>query len=362
MADSVGLMRVVTPAELAEQEAKAVSDKALEPEIVRTSLANHIRTAFMDARNHHESEGIRKRLLHDLRTYRGQYDDEKLREIAKFDGSKVYARMTSVKCRGASALLRDIYLFSERPWALEPTPEPTIPDEIGSAISGLVSTEVGTLDAGGQQVDPQSIEDRIAGLVDAARKAEKKNAKKEADKASEVLDDILREGNFYKALNEMLIDLPIFLFACMKGPIVRKVTQLKWRPDGSKAMVTEPKLFWERVSPFDLYFSPGASEVARSTVMERLRFTRDELYDMRDLAGYDADAIDRTLEHMSASTGGMAEWLSYFENERAGLENREDPTIDQEHLYIDGLLYNGYVRGQWLLDFGVKPSEIDDPN
>lgn len=364
MADNVGILRVVSPEELKKAEAKALSTEDVEGnEVFYSQLANHIRSSFIDARNHHESEGIRQRLLQDLRTFRGQYDSTKLAEISNFAGSKVYARLTTSKCRGASAILRDIYLSSDRPWRLDPTPEPEIPGDIAASIMGLVQTEVGVLQQGGQMIDRQMVQDRVQGLMESAKKAEKKNAKKEADKASDKLNDILVEGGFYKALDEALIDLPIFLFACIKGPIVRKETTIKWMPDGTKEIVEEPKMFWERVSPFDLFFSPGASDVSRSTVYERIRLTRDELYDLIGMPGYSDDAIHRLLENMQTGGSGFSEWLTYFENERAQLENREDPSIDREMLYVDVLVYNGYVKGQWLLDWGLtKGAGINDPD
>lgn len=361
MADSVGILRVVSPDELKAQQAKALSvDDIDRDEPVYSQLANHIRKSFIDARNHHESEGVRARLLQDLRTFRGQYDAHKLAEIAQFSGSKVYSRLTAVKCRGASAILRDIYLSADRPWKLEPTPEPEIPGDIAQNIMGLVQTEVSVLQQAGQPVDPQAVEDRARSLMESAKKAEKKNAKKEAEKASSKLDDILREGGFYKALDDALIDLPIFLFACIKGPVVRKETSFKWLPDGSKEIIEEPKLFWERVSPFDLYVSPGASSVEKASIYERIRLTRDELYDLIGTPGYSEEAIRNVLSQMTGGGGGMSEWLSYFERERADMENREDPTTDSEMLYVDALAYTGYVRGRWLLDWGISKSAIKD--
>lgn len=365
MADSVGILRVVSPEEVNESRAKALSiDDIDRDKPIYSQLANHIRKSFIDARNHHESEGIRDRLLQDLRTFRGQYDANKLAEIAQFSGSKVYSRLTAVKCRGASAILRDIYLSAERPWHLEPTPEPAVPGDVASNIMGLVQTEVSVLQQAGQPIDPQMVEDRARGLLDAAKKAEKKNAKKEADKAGDRLDDILREGGFYKALDEILLDLPIFLFACIKGPIVRKETSFKWLPNGKKEIIEKPKMFWERVSPFDLYVSPGASSVDKATIYERIRLTRDELYDLIGMPGYSDEAIRNVLDQMNGNGGGMSEWLSYFERERAEMENREDPTVDSEMLYIDALVYNGYIKGQWLIDWGMseKSAGISDPD
>lgn len=356
-------MRVASPAEVEkrEKEAQALSEKTTSDEMFRSQLANHIRKSFEDAREHQESEGIRDQLLANLRTYRGQYSPQKLQEIAQFSGSKVYARLTAVKCRGASSILRDIYMSGERPWTLDPTPEPEVPGDVAAKIMELVQSEVQNLQLSGQPVDPGMIEDRARSLLESAKKAERKRAKKEAEKAANKLDDILTEGGFYRALSEMLIDLPIFLFGCIKGPIIRKETTFKWLPDGNKELIEQPKMYWERVSPFDLYFSPGASDIERSTVHERVRLTRDELYDLIGLPGYDEDAIRNVLEQMKSGAGGMSEWLSYFEGERADLENREDPNHDSEMMFIDALEYHGYVQGQWLLDWGVKKREVPDP-
>jgi hypothetical protein len=362
MAEAVGLMRVTTPDELnrRDKELAAISAKALEGETFRSQLANFIHNAFERARRHQESEGIRQSLVDAMRIYRGQYSPEKLREISTFSGSKVYARLTAVKCRGATAILRDIYLSSHRPWRVDPTPEPTVPGDVAAKIMSLVQVEVQTLQATGQPIDPQAVEDRVRSLMDGAKKAERRVARREADKAALKLEDHLREGGFYKALSQLLVDLPIFPYACMKGPVIRKETSFRWLPDGNKELVEAPKMFWERVSPFDLYFSPGASEVEHSTIMERIRLTRDELYDLIGLPGYDEDAIRRVMETMRSGSSGLSTWMNYFEAERAQLERREHPNFDSEHLFIDALEFNGFVRGQWLRDWGVSDREVPD--
>jgi hypothetical protein len=358
-----GLIRVMTPDEVTDSLVPDTTMLQLESDEPLTSqLANYIRQMFEHARNHRDSEQIEDRLLQDLRTYRGQYDSGKLAEIASFSGSKVYSRMTAVKCRGASAILRDIYLSSDRPWSLEPTPDPDLPDEIQSSMEGLVQSEVQHLELAGQTVDQQTIDDRMQGLQEAANKAEKKKAKQEADVASDLLNDILVEGEFYKALNELLLDIPIFLYGCIKGPVVRMTQETSWNADGTRTVEEEPKMFWERVSPFDLYFSPGASRVENATIFERVRLSRDELYDLIGTPGYNEDAIRSILNQMNTGASGMAEWLHYFELERADLENREDPNADYESRFIDVLEYHGYVRGQYLLDWGMPENEIDDPD
>src|SRR5262245_66149001 len=105
------MLRVVSNQEMMAQEqvaAKQAEGSTDDP--VTSELASHIRTRMTEMRNFRKTEGIAQRLIDALRTYKGQYDPSKLSEIKKFGGSEVYARIKSTKCRGVTALLRDVYL------------------------------------------------------------------------------------------------------------------------------------------------------------------------------------------------------------------------------------------------------------
>ena len=43
----------------------------------------------------------------------------------------------------------------------------------------------------------------------------------QAQLAEDRVEEFLREGMFYHALAEFIVDLPIFPFACIKGPMVQ---------------------------------------------------------------------------------------------------------------------------------------------
>ena len=89
-----------------------------------------------------------------------------------------------------------------------------------------------------------------------------KKARIEAEEAFRKLDDILVEGNFYDALEEFLTDLPLFPFACIKGPVVRIEPKVTWQ-QGKAVVVNKPKMFWNRVSGFDIWWTPGVSQHRR---------------------------------------------------------------------------------------------------
>lgn len=356
-----GLLRVVTPSDLTEAERMDASNRAsIEGNRgqVENELAAYIRGQFEMMRNHRTSaSGWNERLLAAQRVFNGQYSPAKLAEIQKFGGSTVYARLTAVKCRGATSLLREVYLGPERPWAVDPTPEPTLPDSIAEAIKNLVTQEVAGLAQSGQPVDLNQVKDRIAALTEAADRAAKKKAKGEAKRAESKLQDRLVEGGFYKAIAEFLVDLPLFPFACIKGPVVRVVPDVSWK-DGKPAVQNRPKLFWERVSPFDLYFSPGVSDIEDADVIERVRFRRADLNAVLGLPGYNEDAVRAVLTDYA---NGLHENFDPTDSERAVNENRENPHLNRTGV-IDGLEFNGNIQGRMLLDWGMPTDAIDDPD
>lgn len=355
---SGSLLRVVssqniTDAERTAEEAAKEQDRDDTPV---SRLAEHIRSRMTDMRNFRNAEGISDRLLHALRTYRGEYDPGLLSEIKKFGGSEVYARVTATKCRAATALLRDIYLGPDRPWDLDPTPEPNIPDDIDANINELVNIEVATLRQSGQPIDEQMIADRVEQLRREARRAAKKQAHDEANAASSQLDDILTEGGFYEALAEFMIDLPIFPFACIKGPIVRNHYQSRW-VDGQLVQERVPKMFWQRVSPFDLYWSPGAGKIGHADFVERIRLSRDELSKLRGLPGYDDEAIAEVLDRFYDR--GMHEWWDTIDTERAELEDRERWSRTATTL-LDAAEFTGHVSGKLLREWGLPEERVPD--
>ena len=355
-----GLIRVMNNAELDQQarldeERRMAEAGDVEQEAYEDALGSYIRNRLSEMRNFRNGSGISERLLHALRTYKGEYSAQMKQDIEAFGGSNVYARVTATKCRAATALLRDVYLGAELPWDVEPTPHPATPANIDQEIQQLVNTEVATMFANGVQVDPQMIEDRVSGLRKAAERAAKKVAVDEAEKAQERLDDILTEGGFYQAFAEFLIDLPIFPYAVIKGPVIRKKEQTKW-VNGQPIRESIPKMYWDRVSPFDLYWTQGASHVKQADFIERMQLSRAELSACKGIPGYNEDAINAVLE-MSYDKG-FHEWWDTVDTEREEMEDRR--RWAGESNLIDTAEFTGYISGRLLLDWGMEPEKVPD--
>src|SRR3990167_9941724 len=151
-----------------QDESRAAAAAPL-PDTAATGLAGHIRTQFEIFSNHRNSaRGWSERLLAALRAFNGQYDANKLREIQNFGGSEIYARIIASKCRGASSLLRDVYLAPARPWGLEPPDDPDVPEHIAASITSLVYSELASVDmhGGDASINTDVIRDRVMALME----------------------------------------------------------------------------------------------------------------------------------------------------------------------------------------------------
>lgn len=357
-----GVLRVVPPAELEAALARQAKEKAQMEDAVSapqlSDLGAFIRTRYEMFRNHRNdaAAGWSNRLLMAMRSFNGMYDPNKIAEIRKFGGSEIYARMIAMKCRGASSLLRDVYLSPERSWGLAPPEDPDVPEEILTQINAFVQAEIGQLQAMGQQVGVDMIRDRVVQLVEGAREAAKKKAKRQAEIAEDKVDELLEQGGFYKALAEFLVDLPIFPFAVMKGPVVKIVPTVAWE-DGQPTVQQKARLFWTRISPFDVWWTPGVSDIEDAEVIEKTRVTRTDLNDLLDLPGYNHDAIRAVLDEYGR--GGIADNWDSTDTERAIMESRENPFMNRSGM-ITCLEYHGSVQGRMLLDYGMSEKQIPD--
>jgi hypothetical protein len=358
-----GVLQFVPPAALEAQLQNAADARSaqLAPQTAPPppELANYIRTQFEIMRNHRNSAaGWSNRLIEALRTFNGQYSPAKMQEVLKFGGSQIYARLTAQKCRAASSLLRDIYLGQDRPWAIKPPADPDVPPDIIEKIDALLKHEQQmVMQVTGQQPQDDDARKRKEALLDSATEAAKKKAEKQASTSEDRIEEFLREGGFYHALAEVIVDLPIFPFACLKGPVVKIVPEVKWAPGGGQPQVVQsPKMFWARISPFDIWWTPGVGDIANADVIEKSRLTRAECNDLLDLPGYDQAEVRAVLEEYGR--GGLYDNWDTTDAERAVLESRENPAWNRSSL-ITMMEFHGNVQGLILQEYGMPG--VSDP-
>lgn len=362
-----GVLPVVPPDVLEQQLSQraqmtaTANASAMSAQQSPQQLVGYIKSRYEIFRNHRNTQsGWSERLLSALRTFNGQYDAQQLSEIKRFGGSEIYARIIAQKCRAASSLLRDVYLSQDRPWAVRPPANPDVPPEILQSINTLMQQETAIVQQHTGMPPPgDEVEHRRQTLVNNAEDAAKRKASKQARQSEDKIEDILRAGGFYHALAEFLVDLPIFPFAVLKGPVVRITPTVTWPKGGGRPTVElKPTMTWNRVSPFDIWFTPGVADVSNAEVIEKLRWTRAEINDLLDLPGYDVAQIRAVLDEYGR--GGLNDGWDSTDSERAVLENRENPAWNRSAM-ITGFEYHGNVQGRVLQDYGLAvPDELRD--
>lgn len=329
-----------------------------------SNLYGYIRRSYDDFRSHRDSAaGWNDRMLRALRAFNGEYDPTHLAEIQKFNGTQAYLRLIAMKARAASSLLRDVYLNSDRPWGLEIPADPDIPVEALQAIIAKVQVEIQDAEQSaaltGEPIpDESAVRDRVLMLYQSVKDGIKRKLQQKAQIAEDKIHDLLNQGGFYTAFADFLLDLVLHPLACIKGPEVKIYPVVVWDQQGRPSLENKPRLTWARISPFDIWFTPGVADIKDADVIERVRYTRADLNVLLDLPGYNHEAVRRVLMQYGQS-GFNDDWES-TDSTRATLEHRENPLWNRSRL-ITGYKFSGNVQGIMLLQYGMDPSEIEDP-
>lgn len=309
-------------------------------------------------------EPVEREMLSAVRARRGEYDPDKLALIKKQGGSEIYMMIFATKARQLKALLTDILVGTgtEKPWTLSPTPKPEIPPSIKDQIMQAVYERTLQAEMSGT---PPSVEEVRQAMMDMKEEVEnrvREFARAEAERAEIEIEDVLVEGNFLEALDQVLDDLTVFKTVFIKGPVIRMANELRWTPGADGAMTPKvtlvAKLFFERVDPLMVYPAGWSRNVHDAFLFERHQLSRSALNSLIGVDGYNEDAIRAVLnEH---GQGGLHEWL-WIDNEKASAEGRDTMASDaRQSDLIDALQYWGSVSGKMLRQWGMTEAEVPD--
>ena len=291
-----------------EAEAKSRSDELQNQEYIQ-GLAAHARTRWEESRD--AKQDLEERMLQCVRQRNGEYDPDVRAEIEEQGGSDIFVQLTSVKCRAATSWLRDTLLGTgnDKPWAIEATPQPELPEEVLQSLQAQLSTEImNVVQQTGQMPSEEELRQIALSMKDEAMNLTKEEANERVKRMELKMEDQLLEGNWFKAFNEFIDDIVTFPFAAIKGPVKRRRKVMKWE-GGALVPKEEIKNEWERVDPFNLYWAPWAWDINDGYVIERHRMTREDLQSLIGVPGYNEDAIRTVLADFG--TGQSGDWFGH---------------------------------------------------
>lgn len=326
---------------------------------VESALAGHIRHSW--TQNKLAKYKIERRMLNCLRARRGEYSQDALAQIQANGGTNiVWADLTETKCRGASAWIREIVLpAGERPWGIEPTPIPDLPRGLKEAIlsKSLAEAQKVMLDmaqGAGVTMEKSQFKDTVAQLGVKLKEQAQREFKKAAEKRSRAMEerlaDNLAQGSWEEAMDGFVEDFVTYPAAIVKGPIYQRHKRLTWGESWKPLVSNNPAQTWERVSPFDVYPAMGAKTCQDGDFVERIRFQRKQLFDLKGLPGYNDEQIEAAL--LDYANGHLEGWL-WTAAERQRLEQETTYLFLTPPGLIDALNYWGSVPGWKLASWGV---------
>lgn len=306
-------------------------------------LSNHVCALYERAIQAREESGVDQMLLMALRQRKGEYEPEKLAQIREMGGSEIYMLITEVKCLAAEAWIYEVLMPSdEKPWSLQPTPIPDIPEEeINAIIKQTIEAAIQDAEAG-QPPDMAMIYEYAKNMRDMKLAELRKVAKERAQRMEDEMHDQLTEGGFAEAFDLFVTDLVTYGTGILKGPVLRRQPKRTWGPGGELMVRESIDYHIDHVSPLDYYPSPDATETDEGYQCERMRWTVRQVRSMEGTPGVDQKAIAYVCR-MYGEGGYNRE--RYLDSERKRLENKSQTTNDTR---LEGFEYHGPIMGSLL--------------
>jgi hypothetical protein len=309
------------------------------------ALAHYLRQRYNEAFDHKTMSGTERQLLRNLRVKKGIYQPD---EIALLGGIDVYLGISALKSRAAESWLLDVVMNNmDKPWSLEPTPIPTLPDEYREQAITMLAKEV----QGMQSMD--EVRERATDLKRSILEYLSKQAKTATQAMETKIEDQFDEGDWRKTFASFIADLCAYPSAIIRGPVI--VSQLRAQYKGNAVVAEEIGVPVVRcISPFDAYPSPDSTTTQDGQYfIERARFSHSDLYDLKGVESFDETNIRRALEEYPT---GFQVNLNH-DAERDRLEGT-GPDLDVSKELYDIIIYNGKLPGKFLVERGVL---VDDP-
>jgi hypothetical protein len=203
----------------------------------------------------------------------------------------------AVKARQAEAWLSDLTSQSLVAPLLEPTPDPTVPEEIEKKTLVRIKEALmkegfqGDLTALAAKVKAETIVTEQGVIREAVKKCEKE------------IRDKLEQADFRGEMQKIIRDFVVMPFAVLKGPVWTTRRVPGWK--GNQFTLKEELVMeFLRVNPFDFLWAPNSKNVETAPfVIERRWMSKNDLINSPNMI---AENLEKALEILMTDS----DWLS----------------------------------------------------
>lgn len=260
-----------------------------------SQLAAHVRSCLTRATAHRKRFKLDETFETCQRNRDGRYAEADLEQYPP--GCDVFRNVTGMLCRAAESWILDVYAEAmDRPWTLEPTPVPSLPEhlhlQLEQAIQQAVIAQMQADPMGMMAAPPKEIIDRFRNTAHALAMDE---ASKASDLMQQRIEDQFDEGGWRAAWRRFISEIVTYPCACLKGPVIERRKRLVWNGNELEP-IEEPTLCVESVDPRNLFPAPDATNAQDGEfIIERMRLTRAKLNACRDMPSFSPDALALVL-------------------------------------------------------------------
>ena len=310
---------------------------------IQDELVKHVQDTYQKAKQHKQRTGVTDRLLSNLRSKLCEYSPAD-RDLLK--DNDIFVGIGALKQRAAESWLIDIIVNNiDKPWTLQGTPEPTLPDRLKAKVVDMLIQELPTFNTF------DALKDRAGQLKSAVQALAARASDATVKRMENHIDDQLEEGGFGDTYAQFVGQLTTYPTAILRGPIEVGVPTATWV--GDKLQVKRGTVLKVRtVSPFDAFPSADATSAQNGTAfVERIDFGPSDIHDLIGVPSFNAGNIRAALEKYSdghqPSTIERSSEKQLLEKEQA-LDHRTGMEV---------LILNGKVKGKLLASKGVIVSD-----
>ena len=333
------------------QVTQALLDDIISTDLLAYNLSSRVTKDYESARDHQVSTGAYSDMLLSLRAASRKYSPDE-REMLP-EGVEIYVGLTASKIRAGKAWIGDLLANSQdRPFALSPTPIPSLPEDIKKAIAAMLMEEVRRMEMPPEQalnsedLRKMATSFKVLGLRYADRIAEEYTGRMET-----VIADQLAESGWRDVMQGFIQDVLTYPMGAIEGPLFRKKQKLVWV---NNQMIEQEQLVMEfkRVSPFNLLQSADSLDTQTGDYTIVIdKSTPSQLYGM---IGTD-DGVQDEQVRLCIEMYGESGFALQNQSEKDALEGTDQST--RSSTTIDVIRRYGRISGKFLADYITVPDE-----
>lgn len=327
------------------------------------AIALEVMNWFTHMRNHRNNLGIDALLAECDQRYNSKYTDEELMEMEDHELA-LQIGLTGMLTRTALMWIEGAFANAmDRPWAIEPTPNPSLPPDLQKRVDQAIAQHVTDMVLArqrGKMMNPEAERSYLREMRNTADRKAFELAKEASVAMERKIEDYMVESRWRDIFYKFCFDFVKYPFAVVKGPLYGPVVRNAW--DGSEYVEqVEDGYYFENVNPHDIFWSADSKCLkSGKAVIHRIPYSASEILALRDTDGVVKDHIKLVL---GLSDPEASQESDTFEAETNGTD------ADTDRKLFTVYNFYGLLTGAELLAFAkdeeqadISADDLEDPD